>query len=85
MLSYLKHQVCRKSIEQSHIKSSEGVHDEAALNKCLAVFEELKLSGIKLCLFLAPNVFDRNAGRNDLPEFKGWEIYLRYNNPRSRQ
>ncbi len=52
MLSDLKHQAFRMSIEWSRIEPAEGVHDEAALNHYISMFEELKKRGIKLCLSL---------------------------------
>lgn len=52
MLSELKHRMFRMSIEWSRIEPEEGWHDEEALNHYLAMFEELKKRGIKLCLTL---------------------------------
>ena len=52
LLSELGHQAFRMSIEWSRLEPEEGVHDEEALNHYLAMFEELKKRGIKLCLTL---------------------------------
>ena len=52
LLSELGHQAFRMSIEWSRLEPEEGVHDEEALNHYLAMFEELKKCGIKLCLTL---------------------------------
>lgn len=52
MLSDLKHQVFRMSIEWSRIEPAEGLRNENALKYYLSVFEELKKRNIKLCLTL---------------------------------
>lgn len=52
LLSDLKHQMFRMSIEWSRIEPEEGRHDENALKHYLSMFEELKKRGIKLCLTL---------------------------------
>ena len=52
MLSELKHQVFRMSMEWSRIEPVEGRYDENAMKYYLAIFEELKRRNIKLCLTL---------------------------------
>ena len=83
MLSDLKHQVFRMSIEWSRIEPEEGKHDLDALNYYLAVFEDLKKRNIKLCLtlhhFSHPQWFEKKgefSRRENLDYFYRHAEYL---------
>ena len=52
LLSELEHRMFRMSIEWSRIEPEEGRHDEKALKRYLAMFEELKRRGCRLFLTL---------------------------------
>lgn len=52
LLDELGHKMFRMSIEWSRIEPEEGRHDEEALKRYLAMFEELKRRGCRLCLTL---------------------------------
>ena len=52
LLSELEHRMFRMSIEWSRIEPEEGRHDEEALKRYLAMFEELKRRGCRLFLTL---------------------------------
>ena len=66
LLGDLKHRAFRMSIEWSRIEPEEGRHDRVALDRYLAMFEELKRRGIKLFLtlhhFTHPQWFEEKGG-----------------------
>ncbi len=66
MLSTLEHQAFRMSVEWSRIEPAEGRRDRQALDRYLAMLEELKKRNIKIFLtlhhFTHPQWFEKKGG-----------------------
>ncbi len=82
ILSQLKHQMYRMSIEWSRIEPVEGEFKQEEVDHYLRIFADLKKRGIKLCLSLThgatPAWFWKKNTFNDLNNIKYFERYIDY-------
>ncbi len=89
LLSELKHQVYRMSIEWARIEPQEGVFDLKEVDHYIRVFESVKSKGIKLCVtlvhFVVPQWFQEKKGFYDMENLKYFERYVEYVVPKIAQ